>query len=707
MNPQKTVTRWVFEVEGMCCQDEVSVLYKKLKGVSGILNFHADLFTRRLFLEVQSDKVYPSDIVRVVGETGMKVRQITRTPEKKQSRAWFQNLRLYFLFLSGAFIGLAYGFHFLLPNPFAEKTLWGAGILTGGYYPAKMGLAALRTLTLNIRTLMVAGAAGAIALNLWEEAALLVFIYSLGDVLEIYAVEKARASLRYLMNLMPGEALTRRDGREEILPVESLVPGHILLIRPGERIPMDGVVVSGSSFVDESTITGEPVPRFKQEGDEVFAGTLNQRGGLEIRVTKPAQNTTLARIIHSIEEAQAKKSSYQRFGEVFGKYYTPLMFLLAIFLMLFPPLSLHGDWKYWFYRGLVLLVVSCSCGLALSVPISVVAAISHGARKGILFKGGKYLELAAGLRAVALDKTGTLTVGLPTLSDIQPVTTTYTPKDLLRLAASIELYSEHPLGEAIVRKAKEDEISPDSATHFQAYTGEGASAVLNGITYFIGSHRMFHRLQIPDAEAEPVVARLEEQGKSVIFLGTQKGVLGVFGLTDPIKPEAPSAIQELKQQGLHRIFLLTGDNERTARKIAQESGIPHHRANLLPEDKVKEVERLKQQYGRVAMVGDGVNDAPAMASADVGIAMGAAGTDVAIETGDIVLMMDNLKRLPEVLTLSRRTMANIRQNIFASLAIVVFLIPAALFGWVNLLSGLLLNEVGALLVILNALRLLL
>ncbi|MEW6669833.1 MAG: cation-translocating P-type ATPase [Thermodesulfobacteriota bacterium] len=624
--------------------------------------------------------------------------------EKIKGKAWWKDLRILSLFTCGLFTTLAFILE-KVGTALPSTILYAAAVAVGGYYPARMGLAALRTFTLNIRTLMVAGAIGAIVLGLWEEAAVLVFIYSLGDVLEAYAVDRARGALRALMELVPKEAVVRRNGEEITLPVEEVQLGEVFIIKPGERIPLDGIVVSGSSAVDEAPITGEPIPVVKEKGADVFAGTVNQRGILEVKVTKAFKDTTLARIIHSVEEAQAKKSSFQRFGEAFGRIYTPAMFVLALGVMGIPDLFFGGIWSEWFYRGLVVLVVSCSCGIALSIPVAVVAAIGNAARNGILFKGGVHLEAAATIRAVAFDKTGTLTIGRPQVTDVIPIGNR-NRKEVLALAASLESRSEHPLGEAIVRKAREEDISFTPAEAFEALVGLGAKGRVNALELYAGGVRLFLERKIPIESVQPLIASLEEKGKTAILLGSDKEVLGIIAIADHLRREAREAIINLKEIGIRQVIMLTGDNEGTAKAVAEESGADTYFARLLPEDKVERIERLRQENGRVAMVGDGINDAPAMAVSDLGIAMGAAGTDIALETADIALMSDDLSKLPLLFNLSRRTVGNIRQNIIISLAVIAFLVPAALAGWIGMVPGLLINEAGGLAVIINGLRLL-
>jgi len=700
--PYRTIT---LNVEGMDCADEQEIIEKKMGALKGIRRFDVYLMSQQLKVSYDPAFVSVQDIIKSIAETGMKA-SLARDKKERGKVWWKEKRQMQLLIVCGALIVIAFLLERIGLSHEGVRGVYGLAVLAGVYYPAKMGFSALKTLTLNIRLLMVVGAAGAVALGLWEEAALLVFIYSLGDVLEAYAVDKARGAIRALMELMPKEALVRRNGSEIVLPTEEISIGDVVIVRPGEKISVDGKVLAGTSFVDQAPITGESIPVEKKPDDEVFAGTINQRGSLEIGVTKRASDTTIARIIHSVEEAQAKKSSYQRFGERFGKYYTPSMFILGIGVAIIPPLFFGGEWQSFIYRGLVVIVVSCSCGLALSVPVSVVVAISNAARHGVLFKGGAYLEVAEKLNAIAFDKTGTLTIGRPVVTDVIPCNN-LSENEVLVLAGSIESRSEHPLAEAVVRKAKEQGVDLMRGIEgFEAITGLGVKAKINGRLYYVGSRRLLLEKGMPLTKTQDDEAsRLEEEGKTVLLLGDEQGLSGIIAVADKLRTESKETIRTLKSLGMY-VVMLTGDNEKTAEGIARQAGVDEYMAQLLPEGKVKAVRELKVRYGKIAMVGDGVNDAPAMAVSDVGIAMGAAGTDVAMETGDIVLMSDDLSKIPYALRLSRRSIRNIRQNIIASLAIVAFLVPAALFGWVGLLPGLILNEVSALIVIVNGLRLL-
>lgn len=692
----------ILHIEGLDCEDEAKIIRSKMEGIKGIVSFDINIMARSLNLAFDENMLTVQDIVRVIDSTGMKARL---KEEVKREVSWWKEPRILTLSACGLIILLAFIVeHIFVLSHKSASFLYAAATLVGGYYPARMGIAALKTLKPNIRTLMVAGAIGAIGLGLWEEAALLVLIYSLGDVLEAYAADRVRGAVMKLMELAPKEALVKRDGQEAVLKVEEVRVGDTIIIRPGEKIPLDGKVMRGTSSLDQSPITGESIPVSKGPGDEVFAGSINQRGSIEVAVTKPFEDTTLGRIIHYVEEAEARKSSYQRFGETFGRYYTPSMFALSILVILIPTIFI-GGFSQWFYRGLVVLVVSCSCGIALSIPVSVVAAVANAARHGALVKGGAHLEAASRIRAIAFDKTGSLTVGKPVVTDIIPAGE-IDEDTLLGFAASIEVRSEHILAEAVLKTAKERGIAIRELESFEAVPGLGAKAEINGETYCIGSMALCSRLGVLTSDVKEKIKSLEAQGKTVIVLTGGNGLMGIIAVRDELRPEAKDALKRLKSLGIQAIIMLTGDNEQVAGAMSKEAGVDKYMAGLLPEEKVNVMNDLKREYGMVGMVGDGVNDAPAMVASDVGIAMGAAGTDVAIETGDVVLMSDDLSKIPYVLELSRRAVNNMRQNIFLSLAVIAFLVPLALMGWIGLVPGILINEVGGLLVIINGLRLL-
>jgi Cd2+/Zn2+-exporting ATPase len=541
---------------------------------------------------------------------------------------------------------------------------------------------------------------------MWQEAAILIFVVLPGRCTESYAVDKARGALRSLVELAPKQALVRRREGESMLAVEDIAVGDVVVVRAGERIPMDGKVVVGSSFVDQAAVTGESIPVRKTIGDEVFAGTMNQNGSIEIEVTGRLQKTKLSKIICSVEEAQAKKTSYQRFSDAFGTYYTPAMFALGVLVAVVPPLFFDQSWHDFLLRGLVVFVVSCSCGLALSVPGAVVASMAHAARHGTLFKGGSYIETVSRLRAIAFDKTGTLTIGRPEVTDILSLGDV-TETELLAVTGAIEARSVHPIAAAIVRRAKEEDAGiVAGAGAFEEISGRGIAAVHEGRRFVIGNVR-FQEAEgiVIDAEARVTLSHLEGEGKTVVMVGREGVLIGLIAVADKVRPAARAAVERLKHSEV-RTIMLSGDNERSAAAVAAQVGVDEYHAELLPTDKVELLKQLRDKYELVGMVGDGINDAPAMAVADVGIAMGAAGTDIAVEAGDVVLMSDDLQKVGYLRELSSRAVRAIRWNIGISLANVAFMVVMALLGYLGLVTGLLLNEASALFVILNALRLL-
>ena len=689
-------------IEGMESQEEIQLIQQKIKALPGISDLNIDAPTHQLDFSYDPSIVNIQDVIRSISETGMKA-SVVRSKSKFSS--WWKEKQQLALVACGAttlatfLLGLT-----IIPQNY---TFIGyiIAVLVGVYYPAKKALIALRNLTATIHLLMLIGSIGALVLGMWAEAAILIFVYSLGDVLESYAVDKARGAIRSLMNLAPKQALVRKEGQEVILSVDEINVGDSVIVKAGERIPVDGTVQTGSSFVDQSTVTGESFPVNKNIGDMVFAGTINQKSFLEVRVDKPASETMLSKIIYSVEEAQAKKISFQRFSDKFSNAYTPAMFVLGIAIAVIPPLLFGAEWMPFILRGLVVFVVSCSCGLALSVPVAVVAAMANAARKGVVFKGGAYFEAAKKVKVIAFDKTGTLTIGRPEVTDVISFDN-HSNAELLMLASSIECRSGHPLANAVVRKAKESKILIEAnLEEFADVIGKGVKAKINGQQCFAGSARFLQENEILTHEYHDQIADLENQGKTTILVGQNGKLLGILAIADALRPGAKETLSIIREQGT-RTVMLTGDNERSAKAIATQAGVDEYYAQLLPDDKVRVIKELKEKYGSVAMVGDGVNDAPAMAVSNVGVAMGAAGTDVAIEAGDIVLMSDDLSKINYVRELSGKTVNNIKQNIAVSLINIAFMVTAALLGYLGLVSGLLLNEISALVVIGNALRLL-
>ncbi len=612
------------------------------------------------------------------------------------------------LLISGGLLAAGWLTGLLAPAPpWLAAVLYAATIAVGGHPTARKALRALRRRQVDFNVLMTVAVSGAMALGDWREGAVVAFLYNVAEALETYALDRARGAIRALMDLAPKVARVRRDGTEVTVPVEAVAPGDVVIVRPGERIAVDGRVLQGASAVNQAAITGESVPVDKGPGDEVFAGTLNGEGALEVEVTRRVADTTLARIIHLVEEAQAQRAPSQRLVDRFARYYTPAVAALAAGVALVPPLLLGQPWSPWLYEGLALLVASCPCALVVSTPVALVSAIGSAARHGVLVKGGLHLETAARLQAAAFDKTGTLTEGRPTVTDV--VRLGGNGACPLCLAGSLERRSEHPLARAIVaaaEAAEHDCAPPPDVEGFRALPGRGATAVIDGTRYYIGNPRLFAELGLDTAPAAEVVARFQEEGKTAILLGTDTEVAAVFAVADALRPASVAALRELRQSGVEHVVMLTGDNARTAQAVARRAGIPEFRAELLPEDKVTAVKELRRRYGAVAMVGDGVNDAPALAAATLGVAMGGAGTDVALETADVVLMADDLSRLPFLVRLSRATLGVIRQNVTLSLGLKLAAVAAVVPGWLTLWLAILADMGATVLVTLNAARLL-
>lgn len=584
--------------------------------------------------------------------------------------------------------------------------LFALSILVGGYFLFIKGFKSLAALNFNMNTLMTIAIIGAAAIGEWAEGATVVLLFAISEALESFSMDKARQSIRSLMEVAPKEAVIRRGTRELKVSVDDIEIGDVLIVKPGQKIAMDGIVRVGRSAVNQAAITGESVPVAKSAGDEVFAGTLNGEGLLEVEVTKRVEDTTLSKIIHLVEEAQAEKAPSQAFVDKFAQYYTPAIMGLALLVAVIPPLFLGAEWGPWIYRGLALLVVGCPCALVISTPVSIVTAIGSAARNGVLIKGGIHLEETGKLAAVAFDKTGTLTKGVPVVTDLVRLSDRE-ESELLGIAASIEQASQHPLASAILRKAAEESVDLEAykTDDFESITGKGAKAVVRGDLYYIGSPRMFSEMMTLSSKVTEPVEKLQREGKTVMLLGTGREVLGLIAAADEVRSGSRTMIEKLRGLGIRKTVMLTGDNRATAEAIAKQAGIDEVRAELMPQQKLEAIKELKQA-GNVAMVGDGVNDAPALASATVGIAMGGAGTDTALETADLVLMGDDLSKLPFTIKLSRRALGIIKQNIAFSLLIKVAALLLIGPGWLTLWMAIFADMGATLIVTLNGLRLL-
>ncbi len=693
-----------FCITGMDCADCAARLEKRISKVPGVETAHVNFSASKMTVSHSGSVAEILSTIEKMGYFGKldEGNRIKNEPASFwKSNQYAKTTVISLVMLASGLIAGKLDAPELIVNG-----LFLTGIFLGGFLPAKNGISVLisaREFDMNF--LMTIAVIGASALGSFEEAAAVVFLFSFGNTLQSYTLDKTRNSIRALMELTPDEALIRRGETEITLPVKEIVIGDTVIVRPGERIAMDGKVSIGYSTVNQAPITGESIPVEKQPGDEVYAGTINERGSLEVKVTKLARDNKISRIIHMVEEAQGQRAPSQQFVDKFAKHYTPAVILLAALVAVVPPLALGQPFNKWFYEAMAMLLVACPCALVISTPVSIVSAIGNAAKNGILIKGGMYLEEAGALSVVAFDKTGTLTEGKPQVTDIVP-TDGIPDKEFLSIASAIESRSEHPLAEAIVKSAKEHGAEIASISAFEAIPGKGVKAIIQGKTYQIGNSRLFTEQAIDIKHIESEVSRLQNEGKTVMMLGDDKRVLGLIAVADVLRENSRQAINKLKKAGIKKVIMLTGDNESTARAIATKSGVDDFRADLLPEDKVDAIKSLLVEHGKVAMVGDGVNDSPAMAISTVGIAMGVAGTDTALETADIALMADDLTKLTYTIRLSRKTLGIIKQNITFALIIKGLILLLVVPGWLTLWLAVIGDMGSSLLVTLNGMRLL-
>lgn len=586
---------------------------------------------------------------------------------------------------------------------------YASSILVGGYRLFKSGLKNIFRLEFDMKTLMTIAVIGAAIIGEWGEGATVVILFAISEALETYSMDKARQSIRSLMDITPKKALIRRGNKEFTVEVDDIQIGDIMIVKPGQKIAMDGIVVKGISSVNQAAITGESVPAKKAVDDEVFAGTLNEEGLLEVKVTKHVDDTTIARIIHLVEEAQAERAPSQAFVDRFAKYYTPVIMLIALGVAIVPPSFYGADWNVWIYQGLAVLVVGCPCALVISTPVAIVTAIGNAARNGVLIKGGIHLEEMGAVKAIAFDKTGTLTKGTPVVTDYLPQQHANSNK-LLTIIAALENGSQHPLASSILKKAEQENLPYHSVTieDTSSITGKGIQGIIKGNTYYVGSPNLFEEILtngIP-SDLNMKINELQNQGKTVMVAGSSNEVMAVLGVADELRENSKDVIQKLHSLGIHKTIMLTGDNSVTANAIGKQAGVYDIQAELLPQDKLSFIKELRSKYNRVAMVGDGVNDAPALAASTVGVAMGVAGTDTALETADIALMADDLAKLPFMVKLSRKALNIIKQNITFSLGIKLVALLLVIPGWLTLWIAIFADMGATLIVTLNALRLL-
>ena len=693
-----------FRVEGMDCHEEVALIERRLKGLPGLEAWRADVMLGRLVVTYDAAKLSASAITDAVAAAGMRAwlehEAPARVSERQGARA-----RQSLLVVSGAALALGFGLELAGVAHGGALFCFGIAIGTGGGYWAGRAWSAARMFALDINVLMLIAVVGALVIGQWSEAATVTFLFAFAQWLETFNMERARHAIRALMELAPAEALVRRDGHDVRVAVDEVAIGDIVIVRPGEKVPLDAAVVAGCSDVNQAPITGESMPVPKAPGAELFAGTINGAGALEVRVTRLRRDSTLARIIDLVQHAQSERAPSQTFVERFARIYTPAVVALAGCVAVLPPLMFGQPFTTWGYRALVLLVISCPCALVISTPVSIVSALAGAARKGVLIKGGRHLETLARVACVAFDKTGTLTRGTPEVTRIIPLDGT-TAREVLRIAAALEARSSHPIALAILRKAAREGVPAPAGERHEALPGLGAEGLVDGEPALAGNHRLFEEWGLCSAIQERHLAELEDDGYTVVMVAHRGRAIGVLAVADSARDTGPAAVEALRAGGLAHIVMLTGDQAATADRIAGELGISEVRAGLLPEDKVAAVRELRSAYRSVAMVGDGVNDAPALAAADVGIAMGAAGSDTALETADIALMADDLLRIPYALRLSRATVRTIQVNIALSIALKAAVLGLAALGMATLWMAVAADMGASLLVIANGLRLL-
>lgn len=714
-----------FKVHGMDCAEEVSALKHELTAlVGGEDRLVFDILNGKLTIGDSPIEVTADQVIEAVARTGMRAELWQdHVDQRRNGGYWQQHGRTMTTAASGFFGLVGLVTHALLAGGFAAALgsegmgivetaplpaigFYLIGIVTGVWFVVPKAWRAATGLRPDMNLLMTIAVVGAALIGEWFEAATVAFLFSISLLLESWSVGRARRAIAALMDLTPPMARIRNAAGTEIEVVpDDVAVGQTFIVRPAEKIPLDGKVVRGRSDVNQAPITGESIPIAKNVGSEVFAGTINGDGALEVECTKAASDTTLARIIQMVGEAQSRRAPSEKWVEKFARIYTPVVMALAAAVLIVPPLLLGGAWLDWLYRSLVLLVIACPCALVISTPVSVVAALAAAARNGVLVKGGVFIEVPAHLKALAMDKTGTLTEGKPAVIEVVPMSG-HDERELLQRVAALESHSNHPLALAIVEAAKARGVSIPESHDFEMIQGKGATGRINGKRYWLGSHRYLEERKQETPEVHAQLEAMQQAGRTVVVVGNESHVCGFITLADSLRRVAVESLKQLREVGIEHLVMITGDNQGTADAIGHEAGIDEIHAELLPEDKVNVVDALVGKYGCVAMVGDGVNDAPALGRASLGIAMGAAGSDAAIETADIALMSDDLAKLPWLIGHSRRTLRIIRQNITFSLGVKALFVILTFAGYASLWAAIAADMGASLLVIFNGLRLL-
>lgn len=702
-------------IEKMDCPAEEGLIRARLKRLKSVSRLKFDLVGQQLKVEFNGEDATP--ILEALDEIGMTAEPVFENDTQEEAEAGdFKNRRPIVSKWEWIQLGLAFSLAVLSEtvsivqesdSVFLVATLSLLAIALGGRTMLKKGLRAVRAFSLGINFLMTIAVTGALIIGEWPEAAMVTVLFELAEKIEQYAMDRSRSAIRALIKLSPSKSrVMDESGAWKEVRTSAVIIGQRIRISPGELIPLDGLIASGSTSVNQASITGESIPVEKGVGSTVFAGTMNENGAVEIEVTSSKNDTTLARIIKAVKAAQAEKSPTQRFVDTFAKYYTPSIVSIAILVVVVPVL-LGQPFMIWLYRSLVLLVIACPCALVISTPVTVVSGLTAATRSGILIKGGSYLEQGYKLRVMALDKTGTLTEGRPKLVHSQAlVPDSFTESEVLRMAASLNAQSEHAIARAFV-EATEDRLPTTKlmpVQEFRAMPGRGVNGVIDGISYRLGNHRYAHEAGICDPALEALLSELETAGKTAVVLFDETSALAVFGIADTLKSTSRDAVRQIQKIGI-RVVMLTGDNSSTASAIGAEVGIDEIYGELLPEEKLTLIARLQKQYGKIGMVGDGINDAPALTKADIGFAMGTGGSDVAIESADVALIKDDLRKIPAFIILSRQTSSVLKQNIGFAIGIKAVFLALAVFGIATLWMAVVADMGASLLVTLNGLRL--
>ena len=714
----------VFRIHGMDCADEIAALKREVGPLVGEDKLAFDLLNGRMSIDVTPDAALEARIEKAVTQAGMRAEPWSEgsTSEGAKAEGRRKRLQSWLTTASGVFAALGFavhawlgggiiaafeaGEHALGSTPWPSMVLYSLGVLCAVRYVAPKAWIAAKRLRPDMNLLMTIAVAGAIGIGAWFEAATVSFFFALALALETWSLGRARRAVAALMELAPPTARVKmEDGSERDVPAAEVRVGARVVVRPGDKVPLDGRVVAGESELNQAPITGESVPVFKVPGDEVFAGTINGEGAIEVVTTKAVNDTTLAQIIRMVGSAQSRRAPSEQWVEKFARVYTPVVMVLAVAIFLVPPLLLGGAWEDWFYRALVLLVIACPCALVISTLVTIVAALAGAAKQGVLVKGGVHLETPARLKAVAMDKTGTLTEGRPQVVEVVPLDGR-SESEILGMAAALEVRSAHPIARAILAKAADLKIVAEPADAVQAITGRGVVGRIAGREMWLGSRRYIEERGIGSPAVLQRADALSSAGRTIVAVGDGQEVWGLVAVADAVRPEAKDIVAALHRAGIEHVVMLTGDNRATAEAIAKQTGIDEVRAELLPGDKVSAVEDLVRRYGSVAMVGDGVNDAPAMGRANLGIAMGAMGSDAAIETADVALMSDDLSKLPWLVRHSRATLSVIHQNVAFSIAVKLLFTALTVIGLASLWGAIAADVGASLLVVLNGLRLL-